>query len=157
MPARALSDFAPYSYRVDPSVADFPDTRKLIVFDGVCVLCSGFARFVAKHDEAEQFSFVTAQAPLGQVLFRHYGLDDTDFETNLLIEDGRAYGRMEAFARIMKNLGVPWSLAMGVLMFPRPVRNWLYDRIARNRYRIFGRYETCAAPDDPLLRTRLIG
>ena len=157
MPARALSDFAPYSYRADPAVPDFPDATKLIVFDGVCVLCSGFARFVVKHDKRDQFSFAAAQASLGQALFRHYGLDDTDFETNLLIEDGRAYGRMEAFAHILKGLGAPWSLAMGVLVLPQPIRDWLYDRIARNRYRIFGRYETCTVPDDPLLKKRLIG
>lgn len=157
MRPRDLSGFAPHSYRADPTVPAFPDTRKLIVFDGVCVLCSGFARFVARRDKTEQFSFVAAQSPLGKALFRHYGLDETDFETNLLIEDGRAHGRMEAFARIMKGLGMPWSLAMGVFILPLSVRNWLYDRIARNRYRNFGRYETCIAPDDPLLKRRLIG
>jgi len=146
----------PYSYRDDPAVPRFPDDRPLIVFDGVCVLCNGFARFVAKRDSAERFRFAEAQSALGGALFRHYGLDDIDFETNLLIQDGRAYGRIEAFARILGELGGPWSAAKAVLALPRPVRDWLYDRIAKNRYAIFGRYETCPAKGDRLIARRLI-
>ena len=146
----------PCSYRDDPAVPNFPDDRPLIVFDGVCVLCNGFARFVARHDEADRFRFAEAQSALGGALFRHYGLDDTDFETNLLIQDGYAYGRMEAFARILSELGGVWSAARAVLALPRPVRDWLYDRIAKNRYEIFGRYETCPARRDPSIGNRLI-
>jgi predicted DCC family thiol-disulfide oxidoreductase YuxK len=129
----------------------------LILFDGVCVLCNGFARFVARRDEAARFRFAQAQSELGRALFRHYGLDDSAFETNLLIEEGRAYGRLEAFARIHQALGAPWSGARVLLLLPRALRDWLYERIARNRYRVFGRYATCAAPGDPLVKARLIG
>jgi len=152
-----LDSFSPYSYRDDPSVPDFPDETPLIVFDGVCVLCNGFARFVAKRDPENRFRFAEAQSALGGALFRHYGLDDIDFETNLLIQDGRAYGRLEAFAHILGQLGGPWHAAKAVLALPRPARDWLYDRIAKNRYRIFGRYETCPARDDGLIGGRLIG
>jgi predicted DCC family thiol-disulfide oxidoreductase YuxK len=152
-----LDSFASYSYRDDPSVPKFPDDKPLIVFDGVCVLCNGFARFVAKRDSANRFRFAEAQSPLGGALFRHYGLDDIDFETNLLVQDGRASGRMEAFARILAQLGGPWPAAKIVLALPRPARDWLYDRIAKNRYRIFGRYETCPARGDGLIGGRLIG
>jgi predicted DCC family thiol-disulfide oxidoreductase YuxK len=127
------------------------------VFDGVCVLCNGFARFVAKRDTAKRFRFAEAQLDLGRALFRHYGLDDVDYETNLLIQDGLAYGRMEAFVQIVKQLGGVWTAAKLILGLPRPVRDWLYERIAKNRYRIFGRYESCPAQRDRPIAERLIG
>ena len=65
------------------------------MFDGVCVLCSGFARFILKRDRDFAFRFTTAQSPLGQALFRHYGLDTETFETNLVLVDGRAYAKLD--------------------------------------------------------------
>ena len=153
---RTLEGFLEYSYRDDPAVPPFPDERALILFDGVCVLCNGFARFVAKHDSAAHFRFAQAQSELGGALFRHYGLDDIEFETNLLIADGRAYGRLEAFAQILGMLGAPWSATRVLLLLPRRSRDWLYGRIARNRYRVFGRYEACPIAGNELVRARLI-
>jgi predicted DCC family thiol-disulfide oxidoreductase YuxK len=145
-----------YSYRDDPSVPAFPDDNPLILFDGTCVLCSSFAHFVAKHDTSEAFRFAPAQSDLGRALFRHYALNDTDFETNLLIDEGRAFGRVEAFTEILRKLRFPWSIASGLLLLPRPLRDWLYERLARNRYGVLGRYDRCVARDDPLMQRRLI-
>lgn len=75
------------------------------MFDGVCVLCSGFARFVAARNPDGRFRFTAAQSPLGQALFRHFGLDPVNYETNLLIADGRAFAKMDAFVEIMRRLG----------------------------------------------------
>jgi len=141
------SSFAPYSYRADARVPAFPDDKPLIVFDGVCVLCSGFARFVAKRDASGQFRFTAAQSALGQALFRHYGLDPGDPETFLLLAEGRSYGRSEALVGILARLSGPWRFARPVLGLPRSVRDWVYDRIARNRYRLFGRRSACLRPD----------
>ena len=141
-----LSRKAPYSYR-GAAVPPFPDDRPIIVFDGVCVLCSGFVRFVVARDGREQFRFVAAQSALGQALFRHYGLDPLEFETNLLIADGRAYGKLDAFTGVMRRIGGLWHVVRAVAIFPRPLRDWLYDRIALNRYRLFGRTEACMTPD----------
>lgn len=152
-----LDSFSTYSYRDDPSVPDFPDETPLIVFDGVCVLCNGFARFVAKRDPGNRFRFAEAQSELGGALFRHYGLDDSDFETNLLIQDGRAFGRMEAFVHIVSQLGGAWPAVRVMLGLPRPMRDWLYGRIAKNRYRLFGRYASCPAQRDDIIAKRLIG
>ncbi len=153
---RALEDFPAYSYRDDPAVPPFPDDKALIVFDGVCVLCNSFARFVAKRDRAERFRFAQAQSELGGALYRHYGLSDTAFETNLLIADGRAYGRHEAFAQILSMLGAPWSAAPALLPLPRSLRDWLYERVARNRYRLYGKYETCPLLQDPSIAKRIV-
>lgn len=134
----------------------FADDRGLILFDEVCVLCSGFAQFVARHDRAQAFRFASAQSPLGQALYRHYGLDPVDFQTNLLIEDGRAAGKLDGFVRIMSRLGWRFWPVKAVLLLPMGLRNWLYDRIARNRYRLFGKADRCVLAHDDF-RSRLIG
>ena len=145
--ARQLADRTPYSWRDDDRVPAFPDDRTLIVFDGVCVLCSGFARFVARQDRDGQFLFTAAQSPLGQALYRHLGLDPVNFESNLLVLDGCVLGKMEAFSAIVMRLGWPWRLLAVAGWLPRPVGDWLYDRIARNRYRLLGRRDRCVVPD----------
>jgi predicted DCC family thiol-disulfide oxidoreductase YuxK len=144
-----------FSYAADDSVPPWDDSIGLIVFDGVCVFCSSFARFVLSHDKRGRFCFTMAQSNLGQALYRHYRLNPSDFETNLVIIDGRLYEKLAAFTRVMAELDWPWRALACLDALPRPVANWLYDRIARNRYRIFGRYDTCMAPS-PELRTRLI-
>lgn len=130
--------------------------RHLIVFDGVCVLCSGFAKAVARLDGQDRFRFATAQSPLGTALFRHYGLPTETYETNLVIIDGVGYQRMESLVATMKALGWPWRAAGVLLLLPKPLRDWLYRCIASNRYALFGRKDSCELPSDGL-RKRLIG
>jgi predicted DCC family thiol-disulfide oxidoreductase YuxK len=144
---RELDRQAPYSYRTDAQVPAFPDDKPLIVFDGMCVLCSGFAQFVAKHDPRGQFRFTAAQSKLGQALYRHYGFDPNQPETSLLIDEGRLYGKSKAFAKILGRLSGPWRCGWLVLGLPRPARDWVYDRIARSRYHVFGRRSACVRPD----------
>lgn len=151
----ALQGCEPYSFRADPTVPIFPDERPLIVFDGVCVLCSGFAQFVISRDTNKDYLLTHAQSDLGQALFRHYGLDTFNFETNLLIDNGLAFGRLEAMALILRRLGWPWRAAMSLLWLPQPMGRWIYQRIARNRYAMFGRRKECWVPDGEL-RNRLI-
>jgi len=153
--AHRLARYPRFSWRSDPAVPPFPDEAPLVVFDGVCVLCSGFARFVATRDRARTIRFTAAQSPLGQALMRHYGLDTRDFETNLLIADGQAHAKLEAFAGIMGRLGPPWPLAKVVLALPRRQRDWLYDRVAQNRYALLGKRETCIMPG-PEWRDRVL-
>ena len=154
--ASRLDAFPDHSWRADPAVPAFPDERPLIVFDGVCVLCSGFARFVARRDRAQVFRLTAAQSPLGQALFRHFGLDAVEFETNLLIADGRATGKLDAFAGIMTRLGGVCRIAALAHVVPSAPGDCLYDLVARNRYRLFGRTEACIVPDADW-RQRVIG
>ena len=150
-----LHAFSPFSYRDDVSVPDFPENRPLIVFDGVCVLCTGFARFILSHDRKQQFLLTTAQAELGQALFRHYNLDPVNFETNLLIVEGLAFGKLKGFAEIMTLLGGPWRLLSVLKYIPKSPGDWIYDHIAQNRYQLFGRHENCMIPEHEW-RTRII-
>jgi predicted DCC family thiol-disulfide oxidoreductase YuxK len=136
-----------YSYRSDPSVPAFPDDRPVVIFDGHCVLCSRFARFILRHDRHARLRLLAAQAPLGQALYRHYGLEPLDFETNVLLEGGRAWFRSAGTLRIFAHLDLPWSLLRGLRHLPAPPRDALYDLIARNRLRWFGTRATCFASE----------
>jgi len=137
------SERAPYSYRRDPHVPKFPDELPIVIFDGMCVLCSGSATFVLRHDRRQRFRLLTAQSALGHALYVHYGLDPQDYKTMILIADGIAYFKSEAGIRIAESLGLPWSLAAACRILPRRLRDRLYGGIARNRYRIFGRRQHC--------------
>ena len=134
---------AAYSYRQDPDVPAFADDRPVILFDGHCVLCSRWARFVLRHDRHRRFRFLTAQSPLGHELYVHYGLDPVHYQTNILLEAGHAWLRAEGSLRMFEGLGFPWSLVRVLRLLPARLRDALYDRIARNRLRLFGRRATC--------------
>jgi predicted DCC family thiol-disulfide oxidoreductase YuxK len=153
--SQRLAGRAPYSYRADPSVPPFPDDGALLVFDGVCVLCSGSAKFILKRDSARRFRFATAQSLLGQALFRHYGLDAQTFETNLVLFEGRAHGKLDTVILAGALLGGVWRALTLLRALPRPLGDWLYDRVAQNRYRLFGRTDTCMMPP-PEWRERFI-
>ena len=129
------------------------DHMDLIVFDGTCVFCSDFARFIAKHDTQNRFKFETAQSDLGRRLYLAHGLDPDAMATNIVIVAGKATIKMAAFAAAMSALGWPWKALAVVNFFPTAITDWIYDRIANNRYR-FGRRE-CPMPG-PELRARLI-
>lgn len=132
-----------HSYRSDTRVPSFPDGKPLIVFDGVCIFCSGFAKFVLRHDRHNRLNLCTAQSALGRALYLHYGLAPDNYETNIVIRDGQPHFKSDAFFEVMKLLGSAWPLLAILQLFPRAPRNWLYDRIARNRYKLFGKAESC--------------
>lgn len=136
----------PYSWRQDPAVPPFPDDRPVIVFDGHCVLCSGWARFILKHDTAKRFRLLPAQSRTGRALYVHYGLDPEDYESNILLADGVAWLKSESVIRTALALGLPWSLAAALLVLPFGWRERLYGLLARNRFRLFGRSESCMLP-----------
>jgi predicted DCC family thiol-disulfide oxidoreductase YuxK len=140
----------PYGYRDDPAVPRFPDDRPVIIFDGECVLCSGSAQFVLRHDKHKVFRFLAAQTPLGRALYAHFGLHSQDYETMILLADGLATLKSEAGVRIAEKLGFPWSLAAVLRIVPRSWRDRLYDVLARNRLSLLGRRDSCyvPSPDD---------
>jgi predicted DCC family thiol-disulfide oxidoreductase YuxK len=154
--SKRLSRAARYSYRADPAVPPFPDDKVLVVFDGVCVLCSGFARFILERDKDSAFRLTTAQSSLGQALYSHYGLDTQEFESNLVLADGRAHAKLDTVALAGERLGGVWRALSLLRLLPRSLADWIYDRVARNRYAVFGRTEKCMSPP-PRWRDRFIG
>ncbi len=123
-------------------------TGNLIVFDGVCVLCNGFVQFVLKHDRQQKFKFLTAQSAKGEALYAQLGLKHGDYDTNLVFIDGKLFEKLDAFMAVMQQLGWPWRVVFPLKYLPLSLKNWLYDRVARNRYRLFGRYDACIVPDE---------
>ncbi len=136
----------PYSYRHDLAVPSFPDDKPLIVFDGHCALCSGWADFVLRHDGRKVYRLLQAQSTLGEALYAHYGLAGDDYQTNLLIEGGRVFVKSTGSIRMACGLGGAWRAVALLRLVPTRWRDWLYDLVARNRLRWFGRRETCYLP-----------
>ncbi len=146
---------APYSYRADPSVPEFDDRGPVVFMDGDCVLCTWGARTIARLDRDHAFRICPTQNAVGQAVLFHYGFDPSDPDTWLFLDKGQAYGSLDAMIRAGRRLGgLGWTLSI-LSVLPRPVQDWLYRRLARNRYRLFGRTEMCAVPD-PELRARLM-
>jgi predicted DCC family thiol-disulfide oxidoreductase YuxK len=143
----------PYSYRTDPAVPAFDDSRPLFVFDGVCVLCSGGASWIMRRDPDARIAFTPAQGTIGQGLYRHYGLAIDD--TYLFLVGGRAYGLSEGYFQVARVLGGGWRAAAILRAFPRPLRDAAYRLVARNRYRWFGKAGHCELLS-PEQRARLL-
>lgn len=140
----------------DTTVTTLTGGHDVIVFDGVCVLCSGFLKFMLRHDRDRHFRFVIAQSTLGEALYAHLGLKGDDYSTNLIIVDGRIYTKLDAFVAAMTRLGGIWRVAGVLGWLPRALGDWLYDRIARNRYAVFGRTDACMVPDTDV-KARFLG
>ena len=145
----------PYSYRTDPNVPAFEDSRPVTVMDGECVLCTIGARLIARFDKAAEFRICRVQTLLGHALFRHYGLSPGDPESWLYIVDGQAFTSLDAMIRAGRRMGGPGWLLQPLRLMPRAIQDWLYRKLARHRYRLFGRTDMCGVPD-PGLRARLM-
>jgi predicted DCC family thiol-disulfide oxidoreductase YuxK len=144
-----------YSYREDSSVPRFDDSAPIAFMDGECALCTGVARFIARLDKRGEFRICPIQSALGQAIFQHYGLDFSNPESWLYLRGGNAFASLDAVIEAGNRLGGPARLLRAFTAMPQPARDWLYRRIARNRYAIFGRAEMCSIPD-PSLKQRLL-
>ena len=118
----------------------------MILFDGVCGLCNWWVSFVLERDKRGRFRFAALQSEAGGALLRSHGLPADQLDTVVLIAGGRAYLKSAAVIEILGGLGFPWSLAAAGAVLPGALRDTLYDFVARNRYRWFGRTETCRLP-----------
>ena len=125
------ADKSPTSYRDNPEVPPFDESRPLFLFDGVCALCSTGVAFLMRHDRHERIALASAQSTLGRALYAHFGMQiDASY---LLIADGGAYTKVDGFARVAKEMGGLWRVAELLRIIPRPLRDWLYDKVAANR------------------------
>ena len=127
----------------------------LIIFDGVCNLCNASVDFIVRHDKAARFRFTPNQGPLAQTLLARHGKPAEEVGTIYLLENDQLYEQSDAVLRIARHLGFPWSLAAVFLIIPRFIRNSAYKWIARNRYKWFGKKETCRLPS-PEERARFV-
>ncbi|WP_298715046.1 thiol-disulfide oxidoreductase DCC family protein [Chitinophaga sp.] len=121
--------------------------KAVILFDGVCRFCNGSVNFVLRHDKSGRFRFAPLQSEPGQRLMAEHGIDREKTDSFVLIEGGKPYLKSTAALRVARGLGFPWNLLWAFMIVPAFIRNAVYDRIARNRYRWFGKMDACMVPD----------
>jgi predicted DCC family thiol-disulfide oxidoreductase YuxK len=125
----------------------------IILYDGVCGLCNRFVQFVLKHDFKQRFQFASLQSDFAAPVLRRYGATPDDLDTMYVVLDyaqttERLASRSEAAIVILQELGSGWSVLSTMLEWlPSGLQNWGYNVVARNRYRIFGKYDSCPLPD----------
>ncbi len=137
----------PFSYRTDPDVPAFDDSAPLIIFDGLCVLCSGGLQWMLARDAHGSSRFAAIQQPVPQALYRHYNLDAASFDTFMVLVDGVPYTRWDGVLAAGRTLPAPWRwLAWLGRAVPDFIGDPLYDWVQRNRLRWFGSRAACLVP-----------
>ena len=118
----------------------------VILYDGVCVFCSRWIVFILKRDVEARFRITQIQSPYGRRMASAFGIDPNDPDTNAVVHGGKAWLRSDAALTVLSNLP-GWRWARILFAVPKPLRDAIYNLVARNRYRLFGKYETCFVPD----------
>jgi predicted DCC family thiol-disulfide oxidoreductase YuxK len=135
---------------------NLPKDKKIILFDGVCNLCNSAVQFVIKHDKNDVFRFAAIQSDLGKEILKHIGIDSKNIDSIVLYEPGVAYYyKSDAALEIARNLGGFFNLGTIFKIIPTIIRNQLYDYIAQNRYKWYGKKESCMLPT-PELKTKFL-
>lgn len=126
---------------------NLPTDKKIILFDGVCNLCDSVVQFIIKKDKHDVFRFVALQSIPGQEIIKHIGVDTTKTDSIILYEPGHAYYyKAEAALHIAKEIGGVYSLLTVFSFLPQWMSNSVYDYIARNRYKWYGKKQECMIP-----------
>ena len=124
--------------------------QPIILFDGVCNLCNSAVQFTIKHDKRKQFMFAALQSDTGQQLLKQYQLQQENFSSFVLIKDGQVFLKSTAALMVAKQLNGLIKLLYGFIIVPAFIRNGVYNFIAKNRYRWFGKKESCMMPTQEL-------
>ncbi len=131
---------------------NLPKGKKIILFDGVCNLCDTSVNYVIKHDKNDLFRFVALQSDLGQVILKHIGINPSHIDSIILYEPGVAYYyKSSAALEIAKGLKGIFTLATLFQILPTRVRDFIYDIIAKNRYKWYGKKEECLVPNEEIV------
>jgi predicted DCC family thiol-disulfide oxidoreductase YuxK len=145
---------APYSFLDDANVPHFDPPAYFTVMDAHCGLCAKGAAWIARNDLSKEFRIIPMQSELGSALLRHFGMDPDDPLSWLYVKNGQAFTSLDAIIRIGTQFGGVWHALKGLRILPRPLQDWLYGVVARNRYRFMGRTDLCEIPD-PDIQARL--
>ena len=131
------------------------NNESIILFDGVCNLCSGFVQFVLRYEKTTDIKFASLQSQIGNSIIKNYQVSQKGLESIVFIENNKAYEKSDAVLRISKYLKFPLSLISAFIILPRFIRDSVYDLVAANRYRLFGKKEVCWLPQ-PQWKKRFI-
>jgi predicted DCC family thiol-disulfide oxidoreductase YuxK len=132
--------------RATEPVPYLQEHENLILFDGVCKLCNAWSNFIIRHDHGRKFRLASVQSPEGKAILAHFGYPTERFDTMLVVRRSACHEKSAAFFAVMGELGFPWKAVLVFKPIPRRLRDWLYDRIALNRYALFGKYDVCLLP-----------
>jgi Uncharacterized protein conserved in bacteria len=127
----------------------------VILFDGICTFCNFWVNFAIRHDPQKKIKFAPFQSHAGQLLLSQHNIAIESINSVILIEKGKAYTQSSAAFRVCKYLSGIWKIFYGLLIIPKFLRDFFYNIMARNRYRWFGKKETCMVPT-PELRERFL-
>lgn len=119
------------------------NNRQIILFDGVCNFCSFWVNFIIDRDKKDVFKFATLQSGKGRELLKRFQMDSNSLDTFVLIEEEKVYTKSTAALKISRNLKGIWKYLYFMIFIPKPIRNYIYIIIARNRYRFFGKLDAC--------------
>lgn len=125
---------------------DIPEDKAIVIFDGVCNFCDASVRFLMNRDPRGRFLFASNRSEAGSSLLRGFGIEPDSVESVYLVDRGRIWSKSGAALQIARRMPFPWRLGAVFVVIPRFLRDWVYDLIARNRYRWFGRAESCRLP-----------
>lgn len=123
---------------------------KIILFDGVCNLCNSSVNFVIKRDKHDVFKFGTLQEEPGKSILAKHQIDPSETDSIVFIENNKAYTKSSAAIRISKYLGGAYPLFGVFIIVPKFIRNWVYDYVAKNRYKWYGKKDQCMIPTPEL-------
>lgn len=122
----------------------------IILFDGVCNFCDSSVNFIIDRDKKNIFKFAALQSEKGQEILEHFKLSKNDFDSFIFIEKNMVYKKSSAALRIAKKLGLFWKIFYPLILIPRPIRDFFYNIIAKNRYKLFGKKDSCRIPTPEL-------
>jgi predicted DCC family thiol-disulfide oxidoreductase YuxK len=131
------------------------ENKKIVLFDGVCNLCNNSVQFILKRDKKNQFLFGSLQGITGQGYLRKFNLPANTFNSFMLVEDDTLYSRSAAALRMLKHLGGGWSLLYAFIIIPKFIRDAIYNLVAKNRYKWFGKKDECWIPT-PALKAKFL-
>ncbi len=134
---------------------EIPENYQLILFDGVCNFCNSSINFIIDHDHEKLFKFAPLQSEVGQAILRKFNKNTKDFDSVILLNDNQLYEKSAAALEITKHLSGLWKYLSIFSILPTFFLNFFYDVIAKNRYKIFGKSESCRMPT-PELRERFL-
>jgi len=129
--------------------------KKILLFDGVCNLCNSSVTFVIARDKKDLFRFAAIQEPAGAALIKKHGIDISKTDSIILIDGEKAYVKSTAALKVARHLGGAYPLLYGFMIVPNFIRNWVYDYVAKNRYKWYGKKESCMIPT-PELKSKFL-
>lgn len=128
----------------------------IVLFDGVCNLCTGVVKFSVKQDKKGKLRYASLQSEVAKTIMRKHNLDENQLKTFVFVDNDKIYTRSTAGLKLLSSFGGLWTLVYAFIIVPRPIRDAVYDFISRNRYRWFGKEESCMIPS-PEIRARFLG